>query len=1028
MEWLRRSQNSPVCELCKTPFQFRSVYAPGMPAKIPFRTYFTQFFAKSFETLKDFIVNKILQPRYINIFIIASICSLLVPILVREKLWMFMVVLDNFFVVNKRSAANPMTLESVQNSFLPKFLLNFLTKGLDNATSRQQWFCIYRVHLFEGIGILIAYLLLLLIVNFVRMWLVPEELEQEEEMEERQRQRLMEFQQAEERRRLIVENRNRFLAQNLDAPDELRRRVIAAELLEELLANPHGDGEPINEELVNQHLEQIAQVARERQWGNPQEVNEAQDGPFESTLFGILTMVLLIFHEIFILVPFFMARIHLLIFGVAATWLGHCIFKFGSILDDLILLSVDKVFGTQFISQTDISAILSKPSNYTYTKLLIDYVRSSQPSSLTSAALYIVVGTVITCLYVRTYIESSFRFTKGTAENTDEDGETAGELEEAIISVLKQVGDIIKIISITGIELIAFPIFCGFLMKISLIPIISTLGFYDTIMALVADPFSYSWLFWFSGTFYMYLMAKYVTMCRAIMRPGVFYFVRNPQDPNFNVIQEITGKPFFSQIKKIALSGVMYSITICVCVGGVIWFLRYGLEVSYLPFTNLPTLYLIRSWGSLHESAWLFLFIWEFYNDWDPSDAITKLWVGVFKRACYRLRLSHFILGSPNSSEERVIKYNGFWAWFNEVQPVSNKPISQEEVAKIEPGSAAYVEDGFFVRAPSNDRVDNKIKLNLFIPVTKENVRLDGKSDGPHDIQDYTLVYRPSHFWWRVSALLLIIWIVGGSIAFSVTGLPVIVGQFILTLMKSTPEELKANVFRSYLYGIGPVAFFLVYLNKAEEFKNRIRNAGIYIQQARQTNQLNQLIIGIGKLALFIITYFGVLPMLISFSWYVVFIKPSTLEWTAFFSNKYLEDNIFRALIYSSLLFTMFKGRAMFAEMRVGRMGQALVAEHGYLNIDTKIALKLAGLPTAVLLLMHIFFICTLEGVKRLAPNRGEDGILADLVYHHIYNFVACAHVLVIGVKMLLKGWRKWKGKVRDDLYLVNRELANLEH
>ena len=118
----------------------------------------------------------------------------------------------------------------------------------------------------------------------------------------------------------------------------------------------------------------------------------------------------------------------------------------------------------------------------------------------------------------------------------------------------------------------------------------------------------------------------------------------------------------------------------------------------------------------------------------------------------------------------------------------------------------------------------------------------------------------------------------------------------------------------------------------------------------------------------------------------------------------------------------------MFAEMRVGRMGQALVAEHGYLNIDTKIALKLAGLPTAVLLLMHIFFICTLEGVKRLAPNRGEDGILADLVYHHIYNFVACAHVLVIGVKMLLKGWRKWKGKVRDDLYLVNRELANLEH
>jgi E3 ubiquitin-protein ligase DOA10 len=1002
-----------------------------MPAKIPFKTHFTQLFAKCFESSKHFIVNKVLQPRYINIFIIASVCSLLVPILVREKLWMFMVVLDNFFVVNKRSAANPMTLESVQNSFLPKFLLNFLTKGLDNATSRQQWFCIYRVHLFEGIGILIAYLLLLLIVNFVRMWIVPEELEQEEEMEERQRQRLLEFQQAEERRRLIMENRNRFLEQNLDAPEELRRRVIAAELLEELLANPRRNGEPMNDQLVNQHLEQIAQVARQRQWENQQELNEGQDGPFESTLFGILTMVLLIFHEIFILLPFFMARIHLLIFGVAATWLGRFIFQFGYILDDLILLSIDKVFGTQFISQTEFSEILSRPSNYPYTKLLIDYIRSSQPSSLTSAAVYIVIGTIITCLYVRTYIESSFRFTKGTAENNEEDGENAGvnagELEEAIISVLKQVGDILKIISITGIELIAFPIFCGFLMKLSLIPITSPLGFYDTIMALVADPFAYSWLFWFSGTFYMYLMAKYVTMCRAIMRPGVFYFVRNPQDPNFNVIQEITGKPFFSQIKKIALSGVMYSITICACVGGVVWFLRYGLEVSYLPFTNFPTFHLIRAWGSLYESFWLIIFIQEFHNEWDPSDAITKLWIGVFKRACYRLRLSHFILGKPNSSEERVVRYNGFWAWFNEVQPESNKPIPQEEADKIESGSAAYVEDGFYVRAPSNDRVDNKIKLNLFIPVTKENVRLDGKSDGPNDIHDYTLVYRPSHFWWRVAALLLIIWIVGGAIAFSVTGLPVIVGQFILTLMKNTPEELKANVFRSYLYGLGPVAFFLVCLNKAEEFKNRIRNAGIYIQQASQTNQLNQLIIGVGKLALFLITFFAVLPMLISFTWYVVFIKATTLEWTAFFNKNNMENNIFRALVYSSLLFTMFKNRAMFAGTRVGGMGQALVAEHGYLNIDTQVALKLAGLPTAVLFLMHVVFIFTQRSVKLLAPASGDGAVLADYVYNHIYQFAATVHVLVLGVKMLLSVWRKWKGKVRDDLYLINRELANLE-
>lgn len=920
-----------------------------------------------------------------------------------------------------------MTIDSVHNSFLPKFLLKILTKGLDKATGRQQWFCIYRVHLFEGIGILIGYLLMLLAVNFVRMWLVPEELEQEEEMEERQRQRLLEIQQADERRRRIVENRNRLLAQNMDAPEELRRRIIAADLIEQLLANQPQDGEPLNQELLNLNLEQIAQAARQRQWENQQDPNDAQGGPFETTLFGILSMVLLIFHEIFILVPFFMTRIHLLIGGVAVTWLSHVVLHIGYILDDSILLTIDKVFKTQLISQHEFSEIFNRTANFTYTKLLIDYVRSSQPKSLASAAAYVIIGTVITCLYVRAYIESSFRFTKRSIEKKDEAGENCGEMEEAIINVLKQVGDILKIISITGIELIAFPIFCGFLMKLSLVPITSTLGFYDTVMSLVANPFTHSSFFWFSGTFYMYLMAQFVTMCRTIMRPGVFYFVRNPQDPNFNVILEITSKPFFSQIKKIALSGIMYSITICLCVGGVVWYLRYGLEVSYLPFTNLPNPYSFESRKNIYESVLLILFVKAFFNDFDPSDAINKLWVGVFKRACYRLRLSHFILGKPNSSEERVVKYNGFWAWFNEVQPVNNKPVTSEEAAKIDTDSAVYVKDGFYVRAPSNDRVDNKIKLNLFIPVSKENERLDGKTDGPRDITDYTVVYRPSHFWWRVSALLLTIWVVGGSIVFSVTGLPVIVGQFILTMMKNTPEELKINVFRSYIYGFVPVMLFLVYLNKAQDLKNWIRNTRIYVQQAKQTNQFNKLVAGVAKLVLFAITFFGALPMLASFTWYVVFIKANNVDWTAFFSSDVIEKNIFRAIVYSSLLATMLKGQVMFIGTTVSQMGQALIAEHGYLDIDTQVALRMAGLPTAGLFLAHVIFITAQNSFKLLASVGGKGSLIADYIYNHFYRFVVAILVLVLAVRLLLNVWTKWQGKVRDDLYLVNRELANME-
>jgi E3 ubiquitin-protein ligase MARCH6 len=76
---------------------------------------------------------------------------------------------------------------------------------------------------------------------------------------------------------------------------------------------------------------------------------------------------------------------------------------------------------------------------------------------------------------------------------------------------------------------------------------------------------------------YRYQFANLLGCFREIMRPGVLWFIKDPQDQNFHPVRDILDRPAWTQFGKLLQSVRMYAITIaatCGLLGGFIWMTR----------------------------------------------------------------------------------------------------------------------------------------------------------------------------------------------------------------------------------------------------------------------------------------------------------------------------------------------------------------------------------------------------------------------------------------------------------------------
>lgn len=1020
---------------------------------------------------------------------------IILPLFVRESLWLSIVTFDNFFT-HKHASSWPFTSDSAENTVVTfaKYFTNDVNGGANlghfkNLDPRTQ---VIAVHTIEGIAIFVTYLIISFVVVMVREWIVQHEVPMQareamgvrpapappvafdrplnlpplpEGLHENMAQRMQALRERilrEPNDRLALEEMLQAIQQpwmNEGVPEQrdanLRpRHAHAHEFAPDAEADENDDVVFVDQlrdpEFVGlaEHPEvqaaaqefRVNQNAAFEQFPLEEELDDELGddldgilqfigigGPLANMFISFMWVVGAAFVVNMSLVtwPFINGRIVVALVGLIATYGAHLSAHFGNVTLDAIFFLLRDVPGLKLgpTVDTSLSDIFKRPIDFTYANLFWDYVWSAHPKSFFDGLAYVLLGNFLLIMACATYVNSNFRFATSISGRRT---------EESIIRALNHIGDILKVITITGIELVTFPIFCGILLSAALLPLFPSETFYDRLLYTLNHPFDSPLLYWFTGTFYMFQLAMFVTMCREnIMRRGVLYFVRDPNEPNFHPIKEIMDRRLIPQLRKIAISGVMYAILICVCIGGVVWPLRYVFHVSFLPltfdfvttrntFSSIPPLYSLL----LHCAV---LTLLRFVAYFRPVSIINKVWDAVFLRACAKLRLSSFILNRPVPYERGTVHYGSLMAWFSDVQPDYSKPGTLEDVKNLPADKAIFVLDGVFVRAPATDSAAAKKELKLFIEVDKDDNRIDGNEDGPNDLKEYTVVYTPPHFRWRVFGLLCAIWAVGAIIVFSVTGLPIIVGRFMLSFIY-TPKQIDENNLFAFAIGILPTLLAITAIDWRTQLDD-YRKVGFQklwdrVATVQRQGQIRKSVIGFIKLALFLFVYFVIIPLLLIYTLHKFILEPMHAFLSFSFEDWFtIYRNVWSWSIVTQIVLVPYI-QVNYPNSMAGRVLNRIF-QNGYMDMDLVFAIRGMLYPILGFLIIHF--------VPQSLRFMGEKLISRGLEYRFLfimrdYSYICGISSIALAAVTFLAEffWRRWETSLRDEVYLVTEQLENL--
>lgn len=397
----------------------------------------------------------------------------------------------------------------------------------------------------------------------------------------------------------------------------------------------------------------------------------------------------------------------------------------------------------------------------------------------------------------------------------------------------------LKVFALFSIELAGFPILAGLMIDISLL---SPLMLPQNNLLLIPQLCSLwpaaSWfLYWGVGTLYMYWFAKYIGMIRHyIIRQGVLFFIRSPDDPNIRILHDSLIHPMRIQLSRLSLSMFIYAMFILVGFGFHTRLLfPHLLKSQFLPLFNGLTRGprdFLATYMVLHSTKVML----DSYSS--LKTYVRQYWTRVFDICCRRLRLSSFILGKDIATERGYVLYRNrfyqFFAsdkakWSNPSLYSSPKTLSQarqlfKENSQIH---AYFIPDGTLMRVPANDIISRNFVQTLFVPVTKDDKLLkpldmerikerSQRNNGTFshldeqntEFDSYTVVYTPPDFRFRYSTLIVTVWLfasilfiglglASNTLSMLIFGVPITLVYFFYTGGKLA-ESL--SVFNSFRY------------------------------------------------------------------------------------------------------------------------------------------------------------------------------------------------------------------------------------
>ncbi|KAJ3022734.1 hypothetical protein HKX48_005361 [Thoreauomyces humboldtii] len=389
------------------------------------------------------------------------------------------------------------------------------------------------------------------------------------------------------------------------------------------------------------------------------------------------------------------------------------------------------------------------------------------------------------------------------------------------------------------VELGLFPLFCGVLIDICTLPLFgphasleSRWTFYQ------AYPWTSEFLHWVAGTTFMFQFALYISTVREIVRPGVMWFIRDPNDEQFHPMNDILERPVLTQLRKLAVGTVMYATIVVGGVGGVvgmIWCWDNLLWVKSGPSVMWPLQWdLSEPMSEFPVDLLIFHFVVPWTIAWiRPKRILKRIVAAWFKWTAARLRLTSFLLAATPADESddeanwedldppprhgaghtkragvrldrpplggdpldaHVHSSDDAHPRASPVVHDSGEDGDDEEDEIPDPGQGDSVEhptplpktqgnvrpqrEFRYMRVPNNDHVEVIPGERMLIPMREHDPIIGRDGETPEEIKlNWTKVYVPEGFKIRIAVLLYLQWICGVALVAGMIMVPLYIGR-----------------------------------------------------------------------------------------------------------------------------------------------------------------------------------------------------------------------------------------------------------
>jgi len=143
---------------------------------------------------------------------------------------------------------------------------------------------------------------------------------------------------------------------------------------------------------------------------------------------------------------------------------------------------------------------------------------------------------------------------------------------------------VVKVTLLLIAEILAFPVICGWWLDVCSLSLFdATLK--DRVLSFHTAPWASIFMHWLVGMVYVFYFASFVILLREVLRPGVLWFLRNLNDPDFNPIQEMIHLSLARHVRRFCASLMMFGTSILVMLYCPSRIIR-SLLPSFLPYTT----------------------------------------------------------------------------------------------------------------------------------------------------------------------------------------------------------------------------------------------------------------------------------------------------------------------------------------------------------------------------------------------------------------------------------------------------------